>query len=150
MRCYFFSSLVLLLNVCVVSADNENTISNAKELFEKYVALEKAFDPALADLYADDARIENTFVKQDGTTRLVKIPAADYKKLIRTKMATVKARGATDTYYDVKYTIEGKLVRLNCLRLSQPNVSSTPFSMLFGPGKDGKWLILEEISQSRG
>jgi hypothetical protein len=35
------------------------SIDQAKQLFDRYVALEHAFDPAVADLYADDARIRN-------------------------------------------------------------------------------------------
>ena len=46
-------------------------VAEAKKLFASYVALINSFDPAVADLYADDAKIENTRKYPDGTKKSV-------------------------------------------------------------------------------
>ncbi len=123
--------------------------AKAKQLFERYVALERAFDAAQADLYADDAKIQNTRTYPTGQKRTVEFPAPEYKKLLRAAMPLAKARGDTSTYSDVKYAQVGERVRITCTRFSELKKYSSPLSLLVGPGADGKWLIVEEISESQ-
>ena len=137
--------LTLFLLASVTYADDST--SKAKELFDRYISLEKAFDPALADVYADDAKIQTVRISPAGEKRATTVSAKDYKRLIKEKMPVVKARGRTDNYSDIQYIVEGERVRINCMRLSSPGVNFTPFSLLVGPGKDGPWLIFEETSQ---
>lgn len=126
-----------------------DSTAKAKDLFERYVALEHAFDPAVADLYSDDAKIQNTRTYPTGDKRTLTIPALDYKKLIRGAMPLAKARGDTSSYSDVKYTAEGDRVRITCTRFSGLKKYSSPLSLLVGADKDGNWLIFEEISESQ-
>jgi hypothetical protein len=127
----------------------EDSVARAKELWERYVALERAFDPAAAELYADDAKIENTRTYPTGQKRTLTVPAADYRKLIRAALPLAKARGDTNTYSDVKYTAEGERIRITCTRFSELKKYSSPLSLLVGAAVDGKWLIFEEISESQ-
>jgi len=126
-----------------------DSTGKAKELFERYIALERAFDTAAADLYSDDAKIQNTRSYPTGEKRTVTFPAADYKKLIKAAMPFAKVRGDTSTYSDIKYTPEGDRVRIACSRFSELKKYSSPLSLLVGPDKDGKWLIFEELSESQ-
>ncbi len=124
-------------------------VAKAKELFERYTTLGRAFDPTVADLYSDEAKIQNTRTYPSGEKRTLTFPAPEYKKLIRGAMPLAKARGDTDTYSDVKYVPEGERVRITCTRFSELKKYSSPLSLLVGLDKDGKWLIFEEISESQ-
>ena len=126
-----------------------DSTAKAKELFERYVALAHAFDTAAADLYSDDAKIQNTRTYPTGEKRTLTVPAPDYKKLIRGAMPLAKARGDTSTYSDIQYAPEGERVRITCTRFSELKKYSSPLSLLVGADKEGKWLIFEEISESR-
>jgi len=126
-----------------------DSTAKAKELFERYVALEHAFDSAAADLYSDEAKIQNTRTYPTGEKRTMTMPAPAYKKLIKGAMPLAKARGDTSTYSDVKYTADGDRVRITCTRFSELKKYSSPLSLLVGPDKDGQWLIFEEISESQ-
>ena len=145
-RTSILTSLVIACASVAIAAD---PTAKAKEFFERYIALEHAFDPAAADLYSDDAKIQNTRTYPTGEKRTFTMPAADYKKLIKVAMPLAKARGDTSTYSDTKYTPEGDRVRINCTRFSELKKYSSPLSLLVGPDKDGKWLIFEEISESQ-
>jgi hypothetical protein len=121
----------------------------AKRLFEQYVALGHAYDPSVADLYADDALIKNKRTYPTGEVRDMTMPAANYKTLIRQAMPLAKTRGDRSTYADVRYTSEGERVRISAARFSELKNYTSPITLLVGPSPNGKWLIYEELSESR-
>ena len=121
----------------------------AKQLFDQYVALGHAYDPGVADLYADDALIRNKRTYPTGEVREMTVPAAKYKTLIRQVMPLARARGDRSTYSDVSYTPEGGRVRIKASRFSELKNYTSPLSVLVGPSPGGKWLIYEELSESR-
>jgi hypothetical protein len=112
------------------------------------VDLARKFDPAVADLYSDDAIIKNTRRYPDGRTRTMSLPAAQYKQLVRQSMPLAKERGDTSKYSDVVYREEDGKVRVNATRFSELKNYSSPVSLLIAK-KDDRWLIVEEISESR-
>ena len=124
-------------------------VAEARALFERYVSLEQAFDPAVADLYADDALIRNRRTYPTGEVRELRIPAPQYKELIRTAMPLAKARRDTSSYSDVKYVEEGSRVRVTATRFSNLKQYSSPLSLLVGPTEGGMWRIYEELSESQ-
>lgn len=121
----------------------------AKAIFREYVALEHAFDPRVADLYSDAALIENKRTYPNGEVKVLRIPPEKYKALIRGSMTLAKEKGDRSTYSDVKYAKEGDRVRITAVRYSELKKYSSPISLLVGPDADGKWLIFEELSESR-
>jgi len=121
----------------------------AKQLFDQYVAFGHAYDPGVADLYADDALIRNKRTYPTGEVREMTVPAAKYKTLIRQVMPLARARGDRSTYSDVSYTAEGGRVRIKASRFSELKNYTSPLSLLVGPSPGGKWLIYEELSESR-
>jgi len=121
----------------------------AKQLFDQYVAFGHAYDPGVADLYADDALIRNKRTYPTGEVREMTVPAAKYKTLIRQVMPLARARGDRSTYSDVSYTAEGGRVRIKASRFSELKNYTSPLSVLVGPSPGGKWLIYEELSESR-
>ena len=121
----------------------------ARQLFEQYVARSHAFDASVAELYADDAVIQNKRVYPGGIVRELTIPAPKFKALIVQVMPTAKARGDLNTYSEVTYAVEGSRVRIRATRFSHLKNYSSPVSILVGPSADGNWLIYEEQSESR-
>lgn len=131
------------------ASDQDKAVGHARKVFADLVALSDAFDPALADLYDDNALIRNKRVYPDRTTRDLIIPANRYKGLIRAAMPLAKARGDRSTYSEVTYTPEAGRVRIAATRFSILKNYSSPISWLVGPNADGKWVIYEELSESR-
>ena len=124
-------------------------IDDAKAFFDRYVQLEHAFDPAAADLYADDAQIKNKRTYPNGQVRELTMPAPQYKALIRQSMPLAKARGDTSSYSEVTFSNEGPGVRVRAKRFSNLKKYSSPISLLVAPDASGQWLIREEISESQ-
>ncbi len=145
-------SLVALLAVMLLSVSGAlggTAQEEAKKLFERYTDSERTFDPAVTDLYSDEAKIQNKRIYPDGSTRVTTMPAPKYKALIRAAMPLAKQRGDTNTWSEVKYVAEGERIRITAMRFSNLKKYSSPVSLLVGAAPEGKWLILEELSESR-
>lgn len=132
-----------------LGSSHGDPIAIARAFFERYVKLEHAFDPAQADLYADDARIINKRIYSDGKVASIPIAALRYKnEVIRKGMANAKATGDISNYSNETYTLEGNMVRIKATRYSVLKKYSAPVSQLVGPDANGVWVIHEEISES--
>jgi hypothetical protein len=147
-RRFFLWLLTAVLSTGLAHAKDED-LAAAKALFDKYVALEHAYDAAAADLYADTARIANKRTYPTGEIRELTMPAEKYKALIRTSMPLAAARGDRNQYSEVSYAREGQRVRIKATRFSELKKYASPISLLVGPSKNGGWLIYEELSESR-
>lgn len=123
--------------------------AKAEQLWNRYVSLEAAFDPAVADLYADDALIRNRRAYPTGEVREATVPAPQYKQLVRQAIPLAKEKNDTSRYTGCTYTAEGARVRIICNRFSVLKNYTAPISLLVGPGPAGGWLIFEELSVSR-
>jgi hypothetical protein len=131
-----------------LGSSHGDSIAIARAFFERYVRLEHAFDPAQADLYADDAKIVNKRIYPGGKVASIPIAALRYKSLIRSGMAKAKAKGDISNYTNETYTLEGNMVRIKVTRYSVLMKYSSPMSQLVGPDANGVWVIHEEISES--
>lgn len=143
------SVVLVFLSVPHLHAETLPTLSDAQAVFKRYSSLEAAFDPAIADLYADDALIKNRRVYPDGTVRELVMPAHRYKQMLRTVMPLAKARGDYSTYSKVSFSREGEGVRVTANRFSVLKKYQSPLSLLFIRSSSGVWLIHEELSESR-
>jgi hypothetical protein len=137
------------LAVCALSWAQDLTIDSAKQLFARYLALEQAYDPGVAELYADEALIKSRRSYPMGEPRLTTIPTPSYKTLLRDLMSAAKARGDRNAYSNVTYEVEGAFVRINASRSSELSKRTSPISLLVGRSPSGKWLIYEELSESQ-
>jgi len=142
----FVVAFTALANAQGLSADAR---AKAEQLWNRYVALEAAFDPAVADLYSDDAVIRNRRTYPTGEVREATVPAAQYKLLVRQAIPLAKARNDISRYSNCSYVADGARVRILCARFSVLKNYTSPVSVLVGPGPGGGWLIFEELSESR-
>ena len=124
-------------------------LAGATRLFTQYVNLEKGYWPAVGDLYADDAVIRNLRRYPTGEVRELSLTAPQYRELLKQAMPLAKARGDRSTYSEVTYIAEGSNVRVTAQRYSELKRHSSPLSLLVGRREDGRWLILEERSESQ-
>ncbi|MDP2653039.1 MAG: hypothetical protein Q8Q08_03300 [Candidatus Omnitrophota bacterium] len=133
----------------VAAAPVDEMTAKARVFWDRYVAMERSFDPAIADMYADDAVIKNYRRYPNGQVREMILGAPEYKDMIRGTMGLAKLRGDASRYSNFSYKAEGERVRIVCSRFSELKKYDSSYELLVGPGPDGTWLIFEEISESR-
>lgn len=134
------------LTISSQGAESES-IKQAQRVFDAYVVLGDTFDPKAVDLYSDAARIQMKIVSADGSVRELAIPTAQFKKIVREAMPVARDRGDTNTFSEVKYSVEGNAVRITMKRYSVMNKYTVPHSMLVAQGESGEWKIVEELSE---
>lgn len=145
-RLYTALLLAVMATCTAIASENED---RAKEIFNQYVSLSDKFDPAVADLYSDEAKIQNKRTYPNGATRVMTFEAKKYKALIRTAMPLAKARGDTNKYTQVSYLEKDSKVTITATRFSNLKKYSSPITLVVGADPEGKWRILEETSQSK-
>jgi hypothetical protein len=122
---------------------------NAETLFTRYIDLEHAFDPALVDLYADEAKIQSRVIVPGRPATVRTWSGAQYKDLLRRALAKAKEKRQDLNYYSaVNYVREGSRVRIKAMRYAELQKAVSPVELLVGPNAAGTWRIFEELSES--
>ena len=122
---------------------------SAQELWDDYVELGTAFDPALADLYADDAVIHLTRRYPDGRTRTLEMRGNEYQSLIRQAMPIARSRGDVDVYSDVQFEDLSDRTRITAMRYGTLKKYQAPHELIVANRGAAGWKILEESGESR-
>jgi hypothetical protein len=124
--------------------------TRAEALFSRYIDLEHAFDPAQAELFSDNARIEHRIIVPGQRRPVVRRwSGVQYKQILRNALQKAKAKKEDLSYYSAtSYLREGERVRVKTLRYSKPEKSVSPVALLVGPDAGGTWRILEEVSEA--
>lgn len=125
------------------------TREQAMRFFGKYKQLDRAADPALADLYCDTARIQVLHYPAEGRSYVVDVPAATHIGLIREHMAAVKPYGRSsfgDPYFQMR---DDGNVRISARRTSPITHLESQWSIVIGPCGDRAWAVLEETGEVR-
>lgn len=122
---------------------------SAEALFNRYVDLEHAFDPALVDLYADEAHIQSRVIVAGRPPTVRNWSGTEYKELLRRALAKAKEKRQDLNYYSaVTYLREGSRVRIKAMRYAELQKAVSPVELLVGPVAAGSWRIFEELSES--
>jgi len=139
-------ALMLLLVGC--SRPPGTPTEHARDLFERYVDLERQYDPALLDLYADSGHMEKYLVTRAGDTmELGGVSLASWKRGMLPDLEAARTNGATNRYLDVSYEPDGDFVRVKIRRRQNPPGVELGEEMPVGPGPDSVWYIWRERAQ---
>jgi hypothetical protein len=143
--------LAVLVSLAVIepSGDINSIEERARTFFARFVEMSHAFDPAVADFYADEARVVSVRKYPQDAERTLDMRGVQYKPLIRSVMPLAKARGDRNTYTDVLYQRQGERVWIRATRYSALKKDSSPYALLVGPDGAGKWLIYKEHGSTR-
>jgi hypothetical protein len=121
----------------------------AKAFFERYTRLERAYDPAVIDLYADSAEIRKSRRLPDGQLQYGVMSGAEFKRQIRHWIPGAAQRGARNEYRNVRFQDLGNgYVRITSERLQLPQNYAFPQELVVGPDSFGQWLIWEDRTEA--
>lgn len=107
--------------VATVLSFNAYAVSNNKEymdFFNKYDALNKAYNPEVFDLYANNAKFFMSQMLPDGTETKIAMPVSKLKTLKIDAMNYAKQVGDIDQYSNIKVENENGQVKITADRYS--------------------------------
>jgi hypothetical protein len=130
--------------------EDKDWLKGARECMDLHFKLADEFNPLMANLYSDDALIQNTVLNSDGSQQTRVIPASYYKSIIAKAMCMAKEMGDIYTYSNLEFKKEGDRVRVTYVRYSHLRDYSSPVSMLMGLDGDEAGMVFEELSVMKG
>jgi hypothetical protein len=129
--------------------DGGKTSADGKAFWEHVLHLVDQYDPAVADLYADDAVLKNVFVDANGKKRETSMEPARFKALLRAQLPPLRGSGRHSVYSACTYAPVVQGLRIECERRPGPQEPAHHVSVLVSRDVRGRWQIREEISTIR-
>ena len=145
---FYFICCLLVLFICgnVVLADENQ---EALKFFKKYVSAANSYDPSIINMYSPDAKIIRQVVKPDGTLVDVETDTNTYIKQLKIGQHTAKLRRYKNTYTNISSTKVDNGYKISSLRQPSGEKYKLKSYMIIQKQPNGKWIIVEEMMQTK-
>ena len=122
----------------------------ALDFFNNYVNSANNYSPTITTMYSPTAKIIRQVVKPDGTTVDVFTDTATYIKQMKLGQAGAKLRHYKNTYTNIVATqVNDGAYKISSLRQPSGETYKLKTYMIVKKQPDGKWLITEELMQTK-
>ncbi len=140
-------TVLSLFMVCgaVFAGDAEDALAQ----FHKYVAAANSYSNSIEAMYSPNAKIIRQVVKPDGTTANVNTDKATYMKQMRLSAAAAKVKGYKNTYSNFSVSPVSNGFKVSALRQPGKETYKLKAYQIWQKQSDGKWLIVEEMMQTK-
>ena len=145
-----FLSLAIISLALATSSANAATEADAVAFFNKYVSAANSYSQEIPDLYSPSARIIRQVIKPDGELVDRETDVARYISEMKKSQALAKVRKYKNTYTNISATkINDTTFKVNALRQPSGEDYKLKTYMIVKQQPDGKWLITEEMMQTK-
>ena len=140
-------TVLTILSTGVAFADNAQ---GAKQFFDNYVNAANTYSATVATMYSPNAKIIRQVVKPDGSLVDVDTDTATYIRQMKIGQTGAKLRGYKNTYSNISVTpINENTYKVSSLRQPSGENYKLKTYMIVKKQPDGKWLITEEMMQTK-
>ena len=139
-------SMLLLAGFNPVCADDKD---DAIKFFNEYVEAANTYNPVIVTLYSPNAKIIRQIVKPDGTTANAYTDTDTYIKQMKLGQAGAKLRRYKNTYTEIKAEKVATGYKVSSLRQPSGEDYKLKAYMIVTKQPNGKWLITEEMMQTK-
>ncbi|MBY6242968.1 hypothetical protein [Methylosinus sp. Sm6] len=123
---------------------------SVSEFFNRYGRLNGNFDPSVADLYSDTAKIHTFRRYPFGLQRTIVLSGAQWKSLIVTIMPLAKAKNDISTTSNVTISRHGQVYKIKANRyFTIKCYTDTGYYMIVAQNELKKWQIVEEYMETQ-
>ena len=147
MKKFLFTTIsFLFISMTAFANDNQDALNT----FYNYVKAANSYSNSVADFYSPSAKIIRQVIKPDGTTKNAYTDTATYLKQMKIGQAGAKLKQYKNSYTNVGVTpISAGKVKISSVRHPSCDNDSLKTYMIFQKQGDGKWVIVEEMMQTR-
>jgi len=147
MKKALFSICTLLFVSLTVFADGKQEALN---FFNNYVKEANSYSNSITTMYAPNAKIIRQVVKPDGTTADAVTDSATYIQQMKISQSVAKMRHYTNKYTNVTVTpMSNGAYKISSIRTPMQDNDKLKAYMIIKKQPNGKWLIVEEMMQTR-
>lgn len=140
-----FLILFMLVTLPVLADDKQEAL----DFFNNYVSAANNYSSTIADMYSPSAKIIRQIIKPDGTTANATTDTATYIKQMKLGQAGAKLRNYKNTYTNIEVTPYQDGYKVSSLRQPSGETYKLKTYMVMKKQPDGKWLIVEEMMQTK-
>ena len=141
---------VFIITVITGMAAFADDAQEARQFFNNYVNAANTYSPTVATMYSPSAKIIRQVVKPDGGLVNVNTNTATYVKQMKIGQAGAKLRKYKNTYTNITVTPVGNgAYKISSLRQPSGETYKLKTYMIVKKQPDGKWLIIEELMQTK-
>lgn len=123
--------------------------SEALAFFNSYVNAANTYSPTVTTMYSPSAKIIRQVVKPDGSTVDVNTDTATYIKQMKLGQAGAKLKKYKNTYTNISATPVSGGYKISSLRQPSGETYKLKTYMIVKKQPSGKWLITEEMMQTK-
>ncbi len=123
--------------------------TDAKAFFESYVNAANTYSPTIEEMYSPNAKIIRQVIKPDGALVDVKTDTATYMKQLKLGQAGAKLRKYKNTYTNISVAKAGDGYKVSSERQPSGETYKLKTYMIVKKQPNGKWLITEEMMQTK-
>ena len=147
MRKIFLTLLVFSFISLSVFADDKQ---DALKAFNSYVNMANTYNTEMFNFYSPKAKIIRQVIKPNGELVNVLTDTSTYITQMKIGQVGAKARKYKNNYTNVVVTpISAGKVKISSVRHPSVDNDSLKTYMIFQKQANGKWLIIEELMQTR-
>ena len=141
---------VFIITVVTGLAAFADDAQEARQFFNNYVNAANTYSPTVTTMYSPSAKIIRQVVKPDGGLVNVNTNTATYVKQMKIGQAGAKLRKYKNTYTNITVTPVGNgAYKISSLRQPSGETYKLKTYMIVKKQPDGKWLIIEELMQTK-
>ena len=137
--------LIIILSSATHAADKSDYLN----FFEKYQALGNSFDPAIGDLYSDEAKITAIRKMPDGIEQTLKIEGGKWKQILVDSMELGKKRGDKSEFSKINISVETNRAKITANRYATVKCfNDSSYYMIIENTAHNELRIVEEFMES--
>lgn len=144
--------LVLLIFGIIILAGSKvlaDDCEDALKFFKNYVHAANNYNSEILQMYSPDAKIIRQVVKPDGSLVDVETDTETYINQLKLGQKGAKLRNYKNNYTDVKVTKTDNGCKISSLRQPGREKYRLKTYMIVKKQPSGKWLIVEEMMQTK-
>ncbi len=128
-------------------AAHDLDLAAAREAFTRLVALEAAYDPALAECYADDGVVIENTEEKGARKRTREMPIRRYKAQLKEALAASRQARIASSHSEIRIERLGPgWAVVRSLRACTQSRAPAPHEVTFRRDGDGVWRVVKEVA----
>ena len=137
---------VLFVSLSVFADDKKEAL----DAFNNYIQLANSYKTEVTTFYTPNAKIIRQVIKPDGTLVNVYTDTSTYVTQLKIGQAGAKVKNYKNNYTNVVVTPLGPgKVKISSVRHPSVDNDSLKAYMVFQKQSNGRWMIIEELMQTR-
>lgn len=145
MKKLLLTIMVLILGLGVFAGEQDDAL----KFYNNFIQASNSYSTSVLNMYSDNAKIIRQVIKPDG--KLVNIPFSidDYRKQMKLSSKLAKLRNYKNEYSGISVTKVPNGYRIDSMRKPSMSDYKLKSSVVVQKQPNGKWLIVEELMQTK-